>query len=222
MNFMKSLVLALVFSLSLVIPNPAWAQAAAPALSVSVLSQSPADTTTELQIICLFRSSPQNTLHGALIETDDKLHGMLQQIRSPVLFSGELGETVLITPPAGSLAAKRLLIIGLGDSQTFTPERMRLVGKIAFVEAGRLGIVHPFFAPTVIDGGVTSFTTDQVAYQVVLGFRDALATEQILQRRRAGAASSVVDFTFLAGVKYAPITKAGVDRALAEPVQKQP
>jgi hypothetical protein len=186
----------------------------APALPVKVLMQSPADTQTELQIICLFRSSPENALHGSLIETNEKLHGLLDAIRKPGLFDGELGETLLLTPPAGTLGAKRLLIIGLGDSATFTPQTMVGVGKIALREADRLGIAHPFFAATVLDGGVTKYSTGDVAEQVVRGFREALATEAILHSGGASGPVSVVDFTFLAGAKFASNSQAGIDRAL--------
>jgi hypothetical protein len=186
---------------------------AAPSFSVTVLAQSPADTKTELQIFCLFRSSPENQLHGSLIEIDEKLHGLLTQVRQPGLFGGELGETMLLTPPSGSLAAKKVLIIGLGDSSTFTPERMYLAGKIAFREASRLGIAHPFFAPTVLDGGVSGFPTGAVAYQVVRGLRDALATETILRRASATAIPAVVDVTFLAGAAHVMDTQKGIDQA---------
>ena len=190
-----------------------------PALRVTILAQSPAETTTDLQIICLFNSSPDNTLQGSLAETNEKLHHLLDQIRKPGLFNGDLGETLLIAPPAGTLSAKSLLIIGLGDSSTFTPDRMYLVGKIAFREANRLGIAHPFFAPTVLDGGVTLFSTDVVAEQVVGGFRDALATETLLQAAHAAVPLSVKDFTYLAGAKNATTTQKGIDRALVPPNQ---
>jgi hypothetical protein len=116
-------------------------------MKVIVLAQSPADTKTDLQIFCLFRSSPDNSLHGSLTEINERLDGLLDQLRIPALFNGDLGETILLTPPAGTVAAKKVLIIGLGDSSSFTPVRMYLVGKIALREANRLGIAHPFFAP---------------------------------------------------------------------------
>jgi hypothetical protein len=100
-----------------------------------VLVQSPAETDTDLQIICRFESVPENTLHASLIETNEKLKGLLDKIRSPTLFHGEPGETVLLVPPAGSLAARNRLINGLGDSQTFTPRRLELVGSIACNES---------------------------------------------------------------------------------------
>jgi hypothetical protein len=194
-----------------------FAQQTAPTLRVAILAQSPAETTTDFQIICLFQSTPANTLHGSLIETNEKLHGLLDQIRKPRLFNGDLGETILLAPSAGTLNAKRLLIIGLGDSATFTPDRMYLVGKIAFREANRLNVDHPFFAPTILDGGVTGFSTDLVAEQVVRGFRDALATETLLESKHASPSTFVKDFTFLAGAKNVATTQKGIDRALSDP-----
>src|SRR5580658_5213401 len=76
-------------------------------IPIQILAQSPADTTTELQVICLFRSSPVNTLHGSLTEANEKLKGLLERVRKPDLFKGELGETLLITPPTESMTAKR-------------------------------------------------------------------------------------------------------------------
>jgi len=185
--------------------------AQAPKLSVSVLVKSPAETETELQVICLFRSGPENMLHGSLVETNEKLHGLLDRIRKPGLFDGDLGETILLTTPVGTLKAKRLLMVGLGDSAGFTPERMYLVGKIAYHEASRLGIAHPFFAPTILDGGVTRFTTGEVAVQVVRGMRAAQAA---LQASGAAGASNVEDVTFLAGPAHAADTQKGIDEAL--------
>jgi hypothetical protein len=49
---------------------------------IRVLAQSPADTTTQLQVICLFRSSPVNVVHGSLTETNEKLSGLLDRVKS--------------------------------------------------------------------------------------------------------------------------------------------
>jgi hypothetical protein len=132
-------------------------------IPIQVLAQSPAETETDLQVICLFRSSPVNTLHGSLLEVNEKLNGLLERIRKPELFRGELGETLLLAPQGDAMGARKLLIIGLGDSQDFSPQRMQLVGEILYAEAGRIGVTHPFFAPTVLDGGVSKFTTGEVA-----------------------------------------------------------
>jgi hypothetical protein len=184
-------------------------------IPMRVLVQSPAETETDLQIICLFRSDSSNTLHGSLVETNEKLKGLLDQIRRPTLFRGELGETLLLTPPAGSVAAKRVLIIGLGDSQSFTPERMELVGSILYREANRLGSAHPFFAPTVLDGGVTKYTTGQVSEQVISGFLRAAHTEKMLKDAGTSAGPVIQDLTYLAGPKYASSTQQGIEKSIA-------
>jgi hypothetical protein len=184
-------------------------------IPMHILVESPADTDTDLQVICLFRSSPANTLQGSLVEVNDKLKGLLDRVRNPNLFRGELGETLLLRPPKGSLGARRLLIVGLGDSPTFSPERMQLVGEILYTEASRLGVEHPFFAPTILDGGVARFTTGQISEQVIGGFLRAVETDKVLGSAKASAAQSVTALTYLAGPQHANDTREGMEKAIA-------
>jgi hypothetical protein len=185
-----------------------------------VLVESPAETVTELQIICLFRSDPENTLHGSLIEANEKLKGLLDRIRKPTLFRGELGETMLLRPPTGSLSAKRLLIIGLGDSEGFTPERMELVGAIAYREANRAEAAHPFFAPTVIDGGVTKYTTGEIAEQMIRGFLRGMRAHKVVRESGAAREPVVQDLTYLAGPMHAEDTRQGIEKAIAAEAER--
>jgi hypothetical protein len=184
-------------------------------IPIRILAQSPADTTTDLQVICLFRSSPANALHGSLTEANEKLKGLLERVRKPSLFMGEFGETLLITPPKDSLAARRLLIIGLGDSQTFSPPRMQLVGEILYSEASRLGVAHPYFAPTILDGGVTGFATGDVAEQVIRGFLRGAAIDGVLGDASGSSGAGVKTLTFLAGAKNVTSTREGIEKAIA-------
>ena len=184
-------------------------------IPIRVLVQGPAETDTDLQIICLFESAPQNTFHGSLIETNQKLKGLLDKIRSSTVFRGELGETLLIIPPSGGLTARKLLIIGLGDSETFTPQRLELVGSIVYNEANRLGVAHPFFAPTLLDGGVTRYGTGEVSESLVTGFLRAARAEKILEAAGASKGQLIQDLTFLAGPSHATDTKQGIERAFA-------
>jgi Cytosol aminopeptidase family, N-terminal domain len=197
----------------------AWAQPASVNIAdgpvpIQVLAESPAETATDLQIICLFRSSPENTFHGSLKEMNEKLKGLLDAVRRPDRFRGELGETLLITPVAGSIPAKRLLIIGLGDSKTFSPERMQFVGEILYTESERLGAAHPYFAPTVLDGGVTKFATGEVAEQVITGFTRAVETRRVLHDAHASNAKGLKTLTYLAGTKNLGSTRDGIYRAI--------
>jgi len=180
-----------------------------------ILVLSPADSDSELQVICLFASDPSNTLHGSLVEMNEKLRGLLDRVRNPDLFRGELGETLIITPASGTIAAKKLLIIGLGDSETFSPARMDLVGSIVYRESKRLEIAHPYFAATVRDGGVTKFGASEISEQVTKGFLRAAATERILSAENNSQVKTIQDLTFLAGSQFAESTRAGIERAIA-------
>lgn len=177
-----------------------------------VLVQSPAETATDLQVICLFQSDPANALHGSLLEINEKLAGLLDRIREPSSFAGSFGETLLIAP-AGKMAAKRLLIVGLGDSKGYTPQRMELVGAIVYREASRLGVEHPFFAPTVLDGGVTGFSTGETAAWFVRGFLRAAFTEKQLANAGNSTGVSIRALTFLAGPTHAADTRDGLAKA---------
>jgi hypothetical protein len=189
--------------------KPAQMQIPDAPIATRVLAQSPAATDTELQIICLFESAPQNTFHGSLVEMNEKLKGLLGQIREPALFRGEL------VPPAGSLGAKKLLIIGLGDSETFTPQPLELVGSIAYNESNRLGVAHLFFAPTVLDGGVTRYTTGQASENFMSGFLRAARAEKMLKNAGASQGQVLQDLTYLAGATHAADTAQGIERAIA-------
>ena len=190
-------------------------------IAIQILAQSPAETRTDLQVICLFRSSAENTLHGSLTELNEKLGGLLDRIRKPELFRGELGETLVIASAKGSpTGAGRLLVIGLGDSQSFVPERMQLVGEIVYSEASRLGVAHPFFAPTILDGGVSGFTTGQVSEQVIRGFLRAAATARMLRDANAAASPAVTELTYLAGAQHLIDTRDGIGKAIAAASRK--
>lgn len=184
-------------------------------IPMRVLVQGPTDTDTELQVICLFKSDPAIPLRGALSEMNEKLKGLLDRVRKPGLFRGDLGETLLITPAAGTIPAKKLLIVGVGELETFSPERMEVAGSIVFREANRLGVAHPFFSPTLVDGGMTKYTTGQVSEEVVLGFLRAATTEKIIQDANGSSGIIVQDLTYLAGAKFASSSEEGIEKAIA-------
>jgi Cytosol aminopeptidase family, N-terminal domain len=213
--------LAFVSSIGLALHAQAVIDVANAPFPIQILVQSPAETVTDLQVICLFRSSPVNLLHGSLTEMNEKLKGLLDRVRRPDLFRGELGETLLIAPPAGSLGAKNLLIIGLGDSQTFSPQRMQLVGEILYHEASRLGVAHPFFAPTILDGGVSKFTTGEVAEQVITGWLRASTTDKLLRDANASPGQPATEITYLAGAKNTGNTREGIEKAIATAARKK-
>ena len=197
------------------LPNIAALQARSTAIPVQVLVQSPAETTTELQIICVFQSAPENTLHGSLVEINQKLQGLLEQIRNPALFRGDLGETLLITPSTGNLAAKNLLLIGLGDSETSL--------RNAWNSSARSPIANP--SASIFATHISHPRSSMVAWRAtrpekyhqafMTGFLRAARTERVLVGVGASAQEIVQNLTFLAGAAHASDTKQGIEAALA-------
>ena len=75
--------------------------------------------------------------------------------------------------------------------------------------------MHPFFAPTVLDGGVSTFNTGEVAEQVVGGFLRAASVDKLLRAANFGDGSEVTALTFLAGPKNVSSTRLGIEKAVA-------
>jgi hypothetical protein len=183
-------------------------------LPVDVLVQGPTEAPGDLQIICLFQSDPENKLLASLASMDQQLGGVLTQVRTHDLFRGDLGETMLLTPKPGVIAAQRLLIIGLGDRTTFTAQREELVGEIAYAESERLGIAAPTFAPTVIDGGFTGTDTGTIGSDFMQGFLRGRAIAAALYAAHTGPSPKVSSVTFLAGPAHALDTQKGLAAVL--------
>jgi hypothetical protein len=183
-------------------------------LPADVLVQGPTEAPGDLQIICLFQSDPENKLLASLASMDQQLGGVLTQVRTHGLFRGDLGETMLLTPKPGVIAAHRLLIIGLGDRTTFTAQREELVGEIAYAESERLGVSAPTFAPTVIDGGFTGTDTGTIGSDFMKGFLRGRAIAAALYAAHTGPSPKVSRITFLAGPAHALDTQKGLATVL--------
>src|SRR5271168_3660371 len=123
-------------------------------IRLSIKMDGPYMEAADLQIICLFKhKNSGDTYQGAAKATDDHLDGILSTLRNRGEFVGELGETFLFTPPAGSIPAKRFMVIGLGDEKDLSLDSLKLVGRIAAREAVRLQARHVAWAPVIRDEG---------------------------------------------------------------------
>src|SRR6266436_8816075 len=101
-------------------------------IQLSIKLVGPYMEAADLQIICLFRhKNSGDTYPGAAKDTDAHLGGVLSALRDRGEFAGELGETVLFTPPKGSIPAKQFMIIGLGEEKDLSLDSLHLVGRLA-------------------------------------------------------------------------------------------
>lgn len=171
--------------------------------------QSPSAQDTPLQVICIFEYEDGDLTNAhalpaaanGLLHVDQALNGLITDLRKSGKFLGHRLETLLLTPPKGSMPAQRLLLIGLGNRKDFTPDVMTDIGRIGMREALRLGVSSYSHASDLKDGGVDS-PTGEVAVNVVKGALDAYETEQYLVDKKLTTHKPLIKITLLAGQPF--------------------
>lgn len=191
-------------------------------VEIETAVQSPASQETPLQIVCLFEytegdifNSPpalSKELNG-LVHVDEALKGLITDLRKTNRFEGKSLETLLIIPPSGSIAAKRLLLIGLGNRNDFKAEIMRLVGVVGMREALRLGVESYSHASDLKDAGIDS-PTGEVAGNVIKGALQAFQTQTYLKERQASDPLTVTKITLLAGPAYFEDSQKAIEKVI--------
>jgi hypothetical protein len=194
-------------------------------LKVSVKMVGPYAEPADLQIICLFKHKPSGDIYqGAAKDTDEHLHGLLSALRNRDEFVGELGETILFTPPSGSIPAKRFMVIGLGDEKDLSIDSLRVVGRIAAREAVRLQAKHVAWAPVIRDEGNTTLDVGEVGRAFIEQLLSAYDTEKRLQAQKLAPDFSVEDFVIEAGPTYfegaAKQVEEGIESIAAQLAQR--
>lgn len=187
-------------------------------VEIDTVVQSPSAQETPLQIVCLFEYTENDIFNSppalskelnGMVHVDEALKGLITELRKTNRFEGKRLETLLITPPPGSIAAKKLLLIGLGNRNDFKPEVMRLVGVIGMREALRLGVTNYAHASDLKDAGMDS-PTEQVAGNVIQGALEAYRTQNYLRGKHASDPLTVTKITLLAGPAYLQESQDGI------------
>jgi hypothetical protein len=185
----------------------------------------PYSEATDLQIICLFKHKPSaDTYQGAAKDTDQHLHGLLSALRNRDEFVGELGETIFVTPPAGSIPAQRFMVIGSGDEKDLSLNSLRVVGRIAAREAVRLKAKHLAWAPVIRDQGNTTIDVGEGDRAFIEQMLSAYDTEKRLQEQELAPAFSIENIVIEAGPTYfegaAKQVEAGIESMGAQVAQR--
>jgi hypothetical protein len=210
---MKTKVIALSLVLALVVASTRAAETTAPkenvfatkplGIQMSIKMVGPYSEAADLQIICLFKHKPAgDTYQGAAKDTDAHLGGILSALRNRGEFVGELGETILFTPPKGSIPAKRFMVIGLGDEQGLSLDALRTIGRIAAREAVRLRAKHVAWAPVIRDEGNSTIEVGEGDRAFAEQFLSAYDTEQRFQAQGLAPKFSIEDVVIEAGPSY--------------------
>lgn len=192
-------------------------------VAVNGLVQGPSAAEAELQVACVFEYTEGDIFNppalpanlNGMVHLDDALKGIITELRKSGKFTGHSLETLLITPPKGTLASKQLLLIGLGDRNKFTPDLMISVGSTAMREALRLGVSNYSFASDIKDAGIDS-PTALVATNVVLGSFEAYRTQTYLKEKKLADYKPLTKIILLAGPAFYTVAGEGIKDAIAK------
>lgn len=172
-------------------------------IKMSVKMIGPYTQEADLQLICLFKHKTSgDNYQGAAKATDEHLGGLLSAVRNRGEFTGELGETFLFTPSAGSIPAKRFMVIGLGEEKDLSLDSLRVVGRIAAREAVRLKARHVAWAPVIRDEGNTTIDVGEGDRAFAEQFLSAYDTEERLQAQGLEPKFSIESLVIEAGPAF--------------------
>jgi hypothetical protein len=186
-------------------------------VKLKIRMEGPTTAETPLQVVCLFKHKESgDKMLGAAVELDKELHGAISSLRNRGEFVGEALETLLIVPPAGTIKPKLLLLVGIGDENSLSLERMEEVGRVVVREAARLGASKIAFAPLLRDQGNSQFGTGDVGHRVIRGLLSAYDTDRRLQKEGLARPYTLEEWSEEAGPAYFDDTVAGAKKAISE------
>ncbi|KAF2326541.1 M17 family peptidase N-terminal domain-containing protein [Flavobacterium ginsenosidimutans] len=192
-------------------------------VAINGLVQGPSAAEADLQVACVFEYTEGDIFNppalpanlNGMVHLDNALKGIITELRKSGKFTGHALETLLITPPKGTLASKQLLLIGLGDRNKFTPDLMISVGSTAMREALRLGVSNYSFASDIKDAGIDS-PTALVATNVVLGSFEAYRTQSYLKEKKLAEYKPLTKVILLAGPAFYNVAGEGIKDAITK------
>lgn len=237
MNFKtrkRNLLTCLVVCLSFFASTTVNAQATTPAgtakvwgtvdgVAIEGVVQGPSTQVSELQIACVFEYTEGDIFNAppalpaplnGMVHLDHDMKGIITELRKNGKFLGHAYETILISPPKGTIGAKTLLLIGLGNRNNFDAAMMTTIGSVAMREALRLGVTNFSFASDLKDAGIDS-PTALVAGNVVKGIFDAYRTQTWLKEKKMAGFKPVTKVILLAGPAFFTVAGQGIQDAIA-------
>ncbi len=129
----------------------------------------------ELCIVGLFtRQAAAMYSGGALSDLETALNGALSALRKNKLYRGELGDKLLLSSPPPPLAARAILLLGLGEPDAWNSGVAEKAAAIGMLEALHLGVKSAVFAPCLKECGLESTASAGSAERALAGARKAL------------------------------------------------
>ena len=173
-------------------------------VTFDVVAWGPAQADVDFSVACMFeREFAGAAMTGGLLALDAALGGALSRLRAAGAFRAQPMETLLITRPPDGVAARAVLVIGLGDPVLLDGETLRRATRVAMREAIRFGAHSMAFAPSVLDAGHTDNGALDMQTVMLDGMLGALRAEHLLAEAGLAAVPKLVSCTFDVGAPRA-------------------
>jgi hypothetical protein len=190
-------------------------------IQFDIVEQAPHLQKTPLQVFGVAEYKKGDIFSNADPEMDEALNGIVQDLRKSHRFEGRLAENILLTPTNSTVAAKRVLVMGLGDPSKFKAQDMDLVGSTDIREACRLGLSEFTHASDVQDAGLgTVAPAGKVAESVLSGMIKAIRLQQYLASKGMAEPCGLKHITYLAGPKFFKETTKALTKVTTSMAQK--
>lgn len=147
-------------------------------VSIDVAARDGSKATVDLSFACMFeRELTGNGPQGGLRHLDVAFGGALTELRRTGYFQARLMETLLINHPPATIAAKAVMMVGLGDPSTWTSALTAEAAATAVRAAIQQGAVSAAFAPSLLDTGLTPSATSGVADAMLKAIATVISTQ---------------------------------------------
>ncbi|MBR8210642.1 peptidase M17 [Burkholderia cenocepacia] len=153
----------------------------------------------DLSCGCMFTYEAGGGPTGGLRHLDVTLSGALTGLRREGFFSAAPMETLLISRPPEGIAAAALLLVGLGDPASWTIETTADAAATAARTAIQHGSKSAAFAPSVLDGGLTTPATQGMPEAMVNAVLTVIDTQYRLAELGLAALPSLRRWVFDVG-----------------------
>jgi hypothetical protein len=144
-------------------------------ISIEVAAWDAAGANVELSCAAMFiREADGALITGGLAHLNAALDGHLLELREQGIFTAAAGECLLLPCPPGSIKAKSLLLVGMGDPADWSVNRLRDTVRAAAEFALAIGAHSAAFAPGMLDSGITPGATVGASAPMIDGLAAAL------------------------------------------------
>jgi hypothetical protein len=164
-----------------------------------VVAWGPAHAAVDFSVACMFEHELGAGMAGGLLALDQALGGQLSRLRAAGAFRAQSMETLLVTMPPTGVAARAVLVIGMGDPAALDGDVLRRACRVAMREAIRFGAVSMAFAPSVLDAGHTDNAALDMQEVMVDGMLGALRAEHMLAQAGLARTPALRHCTFDVG-----------------------